>query len=192
MVTMNNSLQYPDAYIEYLVQFHGTRDYFECHEIMEAYWKSQEAGPMKFIWLGLIQLAVSLYHERRGNFPGAFKMIDAACRNLTEGGLEGIGIDAHRMQELLTGLRQKLEAALRGCASPYQDIEIPVKDPELLRMCREACDREGMVWLSPSPFNDDSVIHRHKLRDRTDVVEERRKSLEARKLGRQRGGISGQ
>ena len=31
--------QYPEAYTDYLCYFHGARDYFECHEVMEEYWK---------------------------------------------------------------------------------------------------------------------------------------------------------
>lgn len=30
---------YPEAYIEYLAEFHGSRDYFECHELLEEHWK---------------------------------------------------------------------------------------------------------------------------------------------------------
>lgn len=32
---------YPAEYLEYLVYFHADRDYFECHEILEEYWKEQ-------------------------------------------------------------------------------------------------------------------------------------------------------
>lgn len=30
---------YPEAYVAFLHEFHTTRDYFECHEILEEYWK---------------------------------------------------------------------------------------------------------------------------------------------------------
>lgn len=184
----NTGRQYPEAYIRYMAEFHGTRDFFECHEIMEEYWKSCGDGPLKPIWLGLIQVAVSRYHERRGNFPGALKMITQACRNLSEEGLNVIGIDAHEMLRQLSELRRELEDAVRGGVKPYRELDLPIRDPELLRQCREACDREGFVWLAPSPYHDASVIHRHKLRDRSAVVEERRRSLEAKKQGRQEGG----
>jgi len=35
---------YPEPYLEYLIQFHAERDYFECHEILEEYWKSAPAN----------------------------------------------------------------------------------------------------------------------------------------------------
>ena len=38
---------YPEAYIEYLMYFHGNRDYFECHEVLEEYWK--EVSPRTFM-----------------------------------------------------------------------------------------------------------------------------------------------
>ncbi len=61
---------YPKAYIDYLVEFHATRDYFECHEILEEYWKEDPPKKRKRYWVGFIQLAVALYHHRRQNTAG--------------------------------------------------------------------------------------------------------------------------
>ncbi|WP_218197281.1 DUF309 domain-containing protein, partial [Pseudomonas sp. 2995-1] len=63
-------MNYPDAYIEYLIEFHGTRDYFECHEIMEEYWKKNKEKH----WHTLIQLAVAIYHERQHNYDGSLRL----------------------------------------------------------------------------------------------------------------------
>ena len=60
-------MNFPQKYIEYLVHFHGDRDYFECHEILEEYWKKIDNGNKESIWVGLIQLAVANYHHRRKN-----------------------------------------------------------------------------------------------------------------------------
>ncbi|WP_260405419.1 DUF309 domain-containing protein, partial [Paenibacillus sp. 598K] len=63
---------YPDDYIQYLIEFHVTRDYFECHELLEEYWKEQPGDdPFYDTWVGLIQIAVSQYHHRRSNHRGA-------------------------------------------------------------------------------------------------------------------------
>ncbi len=41
-------MMYPNAYLDYLVYFHGHRDYFECHEVLEEYWKKDQAGKKRF------------------------------------------------------------------------------------------------------------------------------------------------
>lgn len=53
---------YSESYIDYLIHFQATRDYFECHEIMEEYWLENDRDKK---WLTLIQLAVAVYHERQ-------------------------------------------------------------------------------------------------------------------------------
>ncbi|WJH34118.1 DUF309 domain-containing protein [Paenibacillus sp. CC-CFT747] len=85
---------YPEEYRAYLVYFHAERDYFECHEILEEYWKSNPQDPLAPAWVGLIQLAVGLYHERRSNTSGALKMLNGANSRLTEDALEKLGIEA--------------------------------------------------------------------------------------------------
>jgi predicted metal-dependent hydrolase len=41
--------------------------WFEAHEVLELLWKEQPAGPDRRFLQGLIQLAVSLEHWRRGS-----------------------------------------------------------------------------------------------------------------------------
>ena len=48
---------YPEAYIDFLVHFHGDRDWFECHERLEEYWKEHPDDPKSDTWVGLIQVA---------------------------------------------------------------------------------------------------------------------------------------
>ncbi len=56
---------YAKAYIEYLAHFHGTRDYFECHEVLEEHWKAVDPKNRSSVWVLLIQIAVSMYHARQ-------------------------------------------------------------------------------------------------------------------------------
>ncbi len=73
---------YPKAYIDYLVEFHATRDYFECHEILEEFWKEDPPKKRKRYWVGFIQLAVALYHHRRQNTAGAKRLMANSIRIL--------------------------------------------------------------------------------------------------------------
>lgn len=69
---------YPTEYIQFLIHFHGDYDYFECHETLEEYWKTKPRGNRDNYLVGLIQIAVSLYHQRRSNWNGAEKMMKSA------------------------------------------------------------------------------------------------------------------
>jgi predicted metal-dependent hydrolase len=169
---------YPKEYLQFLVHFHGDRDYFECHEILEDYWKRTDTGNKESIWVGLILLAVSAYHHRRGNFIGAKRTLEKA-RNIfsaQEGALTGLGLDGPLLQSLLKG---RLEVLQSG--ESYQSFNLPISDPVLLELCIKNCEKEGFSWGNVSDMTNASLVHRHKLRDRTSVIEERNQALSRKK-----------
>lgn len=100
---------YPKAYIQFLIHFHGDYDYFECHEVLEEYWKLKPRGKRDHHWVGLIQIAVSLYHQRRLNWNGAAKMIKRAIAIL-EKEREPIHALGLHHQQLLTLLKKQLQS----------------------------------------------------------------------------------
>ncbi|MGG1514998.1 DUF309 domain-containing protein [Paenibacillus oryzisoli] len=169
--------QYPDAYVQYLVHFHGERDYFECHEVMEEFWKEHPGDPRSGTYVGLIQIAVGLYHSRRGNRAGAVKMLGSALTNLQPADVRTLGLDA---EELERRIRSTL-AAVQGDNDVYVDMNLPITDPGLLQQCQAICRDRGLVWEAPSSLENDSLIHKHTLRDRTDVIEERARQSRLRK-----------
>lgn len=57
------------------VDLFNRREFFDCHEILEAYWKVQEE-PEKQLTQGLIQIAVAYYHSLRNNRAGAVKLLN--------------------------------------------------------------------------------------------------------------------
>lgn len=103
------SHKYPDAYIRYLAEFHGTRDYFECHEILEEYWKEHPGDEQAQLWHGLIQIAVGQYHLRRGNREGARKMLRSAWQRLSPPLLEQAGLDGGLLRRQLDEAASLLE-----------------------------------------------------------------------------------
>ncbi|MGE5335776.1 MAG: DUF309 domain-containing protein [Nitrososphaerota archaeon] len=48
----------------------NNREYFECHETLEALWNS-EPGPIRVLAKGILQVGVGCYHLLRGNYRGA-------------------------------------------------------------------------------------------------------------------------
>ncbi|MGO4964372.1 DUF309 domain-containing protein [Bacillus paralicheniformis] len=171
---------YPQAYIDYLAEFHGSRDYFECHEILEDHWKKDNPGERKSYWVGLIQLAVALYHQRRNNFAGAERLMANSIRILVseKDAVESLGLDYSRFIKLLRKTYQKIKAH-----SPYESIMLPITDESLIKACRKQCEKKSYEWGANDP-PDVFIIDKHLLRDRTEVVAERKKQIERRKKSR--------
>ncbi|PYI55947.1 DUF309 domain-containing protein [Paenibacillus flagellatus] len=173
---------YPDEYVDYMVHFHADRDWFECHELLEEYWKRHPADRRSKTWVGLIQTAVSLYHHRRGNRAGALKMATAALANADDAHLSELGIDAAKFREELERRRAMLA---HDESAPFSDMDIPIADESLLRRCVERSAELGLEWGRPSDPADRSVADKHTLRDRSEVVEARRREAERRRRKRE-------
>lgn len=65
---------------EYVYYFEYLRDYFECHELLEEFWKNKPEFTKQDFEVGLILLATGQYHMRRGNITGDI----AHCRKQSE------------------------------------------------------------------------------------------------------------
>jgi len=59
----------PEALIEGISQF-NRREFFECHETLEALW-IREPGSVRELYQGILQVGVGFYHAQRGNYTGA-------------------------------------------------------------------------------------------------------------------------
>ncbi|MBS2969469.1 DUF309 domain-containing protein [Metabacillus sp. KIGAM252] len=165
---------YPKAYIEYLVHFHGDRDYFECHELLEEYWKEAPALERDPVWVSLIQIAVSLYHHRRGNFRGAERLLANSIRFIrtNPGAMKDLGLQEDTLADLLN---ERLSDIQKGV--PYKSIHLPISDLKLEHECKALSEAKNMEWQSLSDLKDQGMINRHKLRDRSDVIAERLNQL---------------
>lgn len=172
---------YPKAYLEFLTYFHGSRDYFECHEVLEEYWKDAQGGDKDTVWVGLIQIAVSLYHYRRKNYLGAKRMLKNAINisNQTEQKLLNLAIDPTMLKTRLAQLLKNIEQE-----NTFYDIELPITDDQLLQQCERACLQQGFSFGAKSDLINDHLVHKHKLRDRQDVLSERQQRLDEKKRRR--------
>jgi uncharacterized protein len=172
-------MTYPQAYLQYLVHFHGNRDYFECHEVLEEYWKEVDPGNRSSHWVGLIQIAVGLYHYRRNNVNGARRMLSKSLINLkaNQAALDELGLDHSSLIRTLYKTIKNIEEQV-----PYKSLDLPIKDPVLLIKAEDLCRKEGFKWCTPSDLSNEQLIHRHSLRDRTPVIDERLKALNKKRL----------
>lgn len=169
---------YPQPYIDYLVQFHGTRDYFECHEILEEYWKGNAEEVYAAYWVALIQVAVGQYHERRGNTLGALKMYNSSLEKLVSYKQHALGVD-------LPQLILQIEARIERCHCTdhlFNDINFMFVDDLLAKACYQAAELQQLQWGKASNLQDEELIHRHTLRDRSEVVAEREQALKNKRM----------
>ena len=170
-------MAYPNEYIEYLAHFHGDQDFFECHEILEEYWKEVDPGNKESIWVSFILMAVSCYHHRRGNFNGARKTLEKSITMFQQGNWNWslYGLDEHilliRMQDRLLDIKNQL---------PYKPLSLPINDSTLEKQCVKRCQSLGMQWKS-GDTPADTIVHRHLTRDRSEVITERNAAIEERK-----------
>lgn len=166
---------YPIEYLEYLIHFHAKRDYFECHEVLEEYWKEQ--GMDQKVWVGLIQLAVGLYHHRRNNYAGAKKMLESA-KNIIEQDKEEVLKLGIYPKPLITLINKIIEEVTAH--SPYTSIHLPLTD-DLVMQCKTICNSKGLSWDASSDVTNTFLIHKHTLRDRSDVIQDRKNRLEGKR-----------
>jgi predicted metal-dependent hydrolase len=170
-------MPYPQEYIDFLVHFHGNRDYFECHEIIEEYWKKIDRENKNSIWVGLIQLAVSQYHYRRDNLTGAYKTLQKSLHIFRAQPEEvtRLGMDQDMLIKQLQGLLSKIEQKQN-----YESQNLPITSPDIIARCLQRSRELHMNWDSPSTMSDAGLVHRHKKRDRTQVIQERDEALRKR------------
>lgn len=176
--------QMPEAITEYLIHFHGNRDWFECHEILEEYWKNQTEATeaLSATLVGLIQIAVGLYHERRGNKAGAVKMLRGSLVRLDRQELEALGLAADELIARVSARLESLEQS--GDAASFEDLDLPFADTELEALCRKESEARGWGWKLPSRADDIELIDRHTRRDRSDVIRERERSRQMKRDAR--------
>ncbi|UOQ42660.1 DUF309 domain-containing protein [Halobacillus salinarum] len=152
---------YPDAYIDYLAHFHGTRDYFECHEVLEDYWKATDPKNRQSVWVLLIQIAVSLYHYRRGNIKGAEILINRSIKKLehNQRQLRGLGLDEKILEKQLKKIQEQILSS-----EPYVSIQLPINDRELLNKTIQRCYQWNVTFYSTSDLSNPELVDKHKRR----------------------------
>ena len=95
------------------VELFNRGEYFECHEVLEAAWL-EACGADKTFLQGLIQVAVSFYHLRRGNFPGSSRLLRAGLEKLSQCGSRA---EIENLKELIAALQPLPEQIAAGSVS---------------------------------------------------------------------------
>ena len=161
-------------FVNFIVYFNSNQDYFECHEVLEEYWKSIPNRDKSHPLTAYILLSTGMYHWRRGNLNGAKRTLEKAMAKLSASEIDTPAftdeIDFHLLLQNLKNAISRLKQQL-----PFESFPIVIKSPTLTKLVHKA--EQSMELL---PFGDDAVIHKHMLRDRSDILRER----EEKKKGR--------
>lgn len=91
--------------------------FFECHEVLEQAWLSAQ-GAEKLFLQGLIQVAVAFYHLRRGNFPGAERLLGAGIEKLSGNATDNSPVDSAELTGALKPLLEQLRAGAAAADWP--------------------------------------------------------------------------
>ncbi|TDL97842.1 DUF309 domain-containing protein [Macrococcus brunensis] len=150
-----------DTLVEFYYYFLHERHYFECHEIMEDAWKENSVYTKNDIEVGLILLATSQYHLRRGNKKGARTCLKKAYQILKMYSLSEIGLH----DSVLYILEENMTS------EEYVPLTLP-----LTNEMKEAIHKQHPDF-SVKHAPDARWIHFHRTRDRSDVIEARLKSM---------------
>ena len=153
-------------FVDYCAYFNGNEDYFECHEVLEEYWKKIAPKDKKHVLVGYIQIATGLYHWRRGNLIGATRTLTKAREILLQN-TQSIFIEFIALDELLL----KIDNALLQIASnlSFSSFQFPITNLELRSLVSE------QIKLIPYE-NLEFLVNKHMLRDRSLILQEREES----------------
>ncbi|WP_107949739.1 DUF309 domain-containing protein [Lysinibacillus parviboronicapiens] len=157
--------QHHTLFIDYCAYFNGNADYFECHEVLEEYWKDIAPGDKNHPLVGYVQLATGLYHWRRGNFTGAVRILQKALANF-QYNVDHAFLTEMDYEKLLTLLKDTICAIQIG--KSFQAFQLPMT-PALQELTAVR-----IQFLPTSSY--DYLLHKHMLRDRSHILAERQES----------------
>lgn len=161
-------------FIDYCAYFNGNEDYFECHEVLEEYWKAVAPGEKLHPLVGYVQLATGMYHWRRENFDGAARILKKAIDNFAtnEGSSFFEYIDFEQLLRDMSTQYARIKAR-----ESFSRINIPLTHAALKRATEEKI-------AATAPLDPQFILHKHMLRDRSDVIAEREHSKKVRAINR--------
>ena len=61
------------------IRLFNAGEYFETHEELELAWRA-ESGPIRRLYQGILEAAVTYLHMRRGNYSGAIKVYERSMK----------------------------------------------------------------------------------------------------------------
>lgn len=157
--------QHHTLFIDYCAYFNGNEDFFECHEVLEEYWKIIAPGDKNHPLVGLVQLATGLYHWRRGNQTGATRILQKAEKNIKVN-KSSVFFELLDYEALLLQTNLAIKRTQEG--EVFQAFKLSITH-ELQQLVT--------ARINTLPINNSEyLLHKHMLRDRSHILAERLES----------------
>ncbi len=75
---MDGTLPDADVRLALAVAQFNRGEHHDCHDTLEALWRDERAS-LRDLYKGLLQIAVALHHESRGNRRGALRLLETGA-----------------------------------------------------------------------------------------------------------------
>ncbi|MCM3709815.1 DUF309 domain-containing protein [Sporosarcina luteola] len=137
--------------------------------MLEEYWKSVPDYTKNHPLTAFILLSTGLYHWRRGNVEGAYRTLVKAENKM----LAFQEFDIRYTEDIDYGrLVQDTATSVTKLKNgdPFSPLLILLSSETLQQSVEEIASSMELL-----PVGSDAVIHKHMLRDRSDILEEREK-----------------
>jgi uncharacterized protein len=105
------------------IALYNRGEYFECHEVLETAWLAA-VGKEKLFLQGLIQIAVSFHHLRRGNFSGSSRLLRAGIDKLSRAAESQQQLDLPALLGELHNLPDRIDAGEIPPEFPAPEIRL--------------------------------------------------------------------
>jgi hypothetical protein len=153
------------------------QDYFECHEILEEAWKEKGNFTKEDVEVFLILIVTGEYHYRRDNLIGATTSYKRALK-LYESNhyhFDHLGFEDSFIDDIYKRFYKLSE-------KPFEPMQFPVKDwvyQDLYDLYEDEFDSYSQFTISilANVVRNKHITDKHRLRDRSDVVEARLQAL---------------
>lgn len=97
----------PPALLIEGIELFNQGEYFECHEVIEQAWMD-EAGPVRIMYQGILQIGVACHHIQNQNWRGAMKLLERGVPKAKRFAPGCMGIDLARLLADTEAIRQEL------------------------------------------------------------------------------------
>lgn len=150
-------------FVKFIIYFNHNQDFFECHEVLEDYWNTFPDRTKEHPLTSYILLSTGMYHWRRGNTMGALRTLKKAKHKMTMIEPTSAFIDGINFNGLLDNVNQAILSIEAG--QPFKSFLIEIVCPEIQLLLEKT-----VASIDLLAFGSDAVIHKHLLRDRTEII----------------------
>lgn len=102
-------------------------DFFAAHEALENAWRA-EAGEIRSLYQGILQVGVGCYHLQRGNLSGAEHLFSRGINLLKGFTQQPVGVNVSRLLADAEALKQFVERAQQSPSLHYDLPAFPQVD----------------------------------------------------------------